>query len=117
MKGNDIFKRVLNLLGYINSRSVMADSENLLIRALDIINQICLDLKIPQISRLSDEIKADEKALEALCYGTTMLFSLIEGDNAVNKIYTDIYNAKRMTALSSKTVIEDKLPTVSYGVD
>lgn len=117
MTGNDVFERVLNLLGYINSYNAKVDKESLLNRAPQIINQICLDLKIPQINRLSDEIDANASAQEALCYGVAMLLALIEGDGDNNKVFADIYNAKRMTALSSKTVIEDKLPTVSYGVD
>ena len=117
MTGNEIFERVLNLLGYLHSHSVRADNQNLLKRAPDIINQICLDLKIPQINRLSDKIEAKAEKVDALCYGTAMLMSLIEGDGALNKIFTDIYNAKRAVVLSSKDTVEDKLPTVSYGVD
>lgn len=117
MTGNDVFERVSNLLGYSNLHTVRTDKEKLLKRAHEIINQICLDLKIPQINRLSDEISTNRLSLDALCYGTAMLFSLIEGDGKMNKIFTDIYNAKRSAALSKKDIIDDKLPTVSYGVD
>lgn len=117
MTGNKLFERVLSLLGYLNSHSVRADNENLLKRAPDVINQVCLDLKIPTISRLSDNIKASDLALEALCYGVAMIMSLIDGDGARNKIFTDIYNSKRAAVLSSTESIEDKLPTIAYGVD
>ncbi len=117
MTGNDIYRRVLGLLGYLNTNIENANDNNLLKRAPDIINQICLDLKIPQIERLSDTIKANDILLDALCYGTAMLMALIEGDGAKNQIFTQIYNSKRATALSQIEKIEDKLPFVSYGVD
>ncbi len=115
MTGNDVFNRVLNLLGYLNSCDVRTDNENLLKRAPDIINQICFDLKIPNITRLSDKIEATPQALDALCYGASMIMTLVEGDGTKNKIFTDIYNAKRALALSCTDVIEDKLPKLDYG--
>ncbi len=117
MTGNEIYKRVLGLLGYLNTNTVSGGTDNFLKRALDIINQICLDLKIPQIKLLSDKIEADAKKLDALCYGTAMLMALVEGDGAKNEIFTKLYNAKRASALSSGEKIEDKLPFVSYGVE
>lgn len=117
MTGNDVFKRALNLLGYQNSHNLRSNNESLLKVAHDVINQMCQDLKIPQINRLSDKIVADDKAFDALCFGSAMMFSLIEGDTAINKVFTDIYNAKRASALSSKEIVEDKMPTISYGVD
>ncbi len=110
MTGNEVFTRVLNLLGYLNSQTVRGDNENLLKRAPDIINQICFDLKIGSVKRLSDKINADSKKLDALCYGVAMIMALVEGDGDKNKVFTDIYNAKRAMALSSKEYVEDKLP-------
>lgn len=115
MTGNDILSRVLNLLGYLNSWNTRTDNENLLKRAPDIINQICFDLKIPNITKLSDEIEATDKSLDALCYGTAMIMALVEGDGDKNKIFADIYNAKRAAALSCKDVIRDTLPKSDYG--
>ncbi len=115
MTGNDVFNRVLNLLGYLNSYTTKTDNQNLLKRAPDIINQVCLDLKIPNITRLSDEIEASDKALDALCYGAAMIMALVDGDGVKNKMFSDIYNAKRAAALSSKDVIVDKLPNAYYG--
>ncbi len=117
MTGNDVLDRVLNLLGYAYSHNIRADADKLLNRAPDIINQICLDLKIPQICRLSDKIAAGDKAIDALYYGTAMLMALVEGDSALSKVFSDIYNGKRSAALSSKDTVEDKLPTLGYGVD
>ena len=117
MTGYDIYKRVLGLLGYLNANYTNGGNENFLKRALDIINQICLDLNIPQINFLSDKIVADDKKLDALCYGSAMLMALVESDGAKNELFAKLYNAKRSIALSSKDSIEDKLPFTSYGVD
>lgn len=117
MKGNDIYRRVLSLLGYLNSDIVIAGEQNLLKRVEDIINQICIDLKIPQIKLLSDEIKATPEAVEALCYGAAMLMALQDGDGVKNELFAQIYNSKRAAVLSKKETVEDKLPFVSYGVD
>lgn len=117
MTGNEIYRRVLGLLGYLNTNTVNASAENFLKRALDIINQLCLDLNIPQIKLLSDKIEADSKKLDALCYGTAMLMALVEGDGAKNEIFAKLYNAKRAAALSTKEKIEDKLPFTDYGVE
>ncbi len=115
MTGNDVFNRALNLLGYLNSYTTKTDNQNLLKRVPDILNQICFDLKIPNIIKLSDKIEASDKALDALCYGVAMIMALVEGDGAKNKMFTDIYNAKRAAALSSKDIIVDKLPKTDYG--
>ena len=115
MTGNDVFNRALNLLGYLNSFSVRADNENMLKMVPDIINQICFDLKIPSINRLSDKIEAANKISDALCYGVAMLMAAVVGDSDKNKLFADIYNAKRATALSSVDIIEDKLPKLDYG--
>ncbi len=117
MTGNDIYRRVLGLLGYLNTNTLTANDDNLLKRAPDIINQVCMDLKIPQIKRLSEKIEANDTAIDALCYGTAMIMALVEGDGAKNQLFTQIYNAKRSSVLSHTEKIEDKLPFVDYGVD
>lgn len=117
MTGNDIYRRVLGLLGYLNTETVIPDKDNLFKRAPDIINQICMDLRIPQIERMSDSLAANGKSIDALCYGTAMMMALVEGDGAKNRLFTQIYNSKRAAALSQKKHIQDKMPFVSYGVD
>ncbi len=117
MRGNDVYRRVLALLGYLNTDKVIAGEENLLNRVNDIINQICIDLKIPQIKLLSDEITATPETVEALCYGVAMLMALEDGDGVKNQLFAQIYNSKRASVLSKKETVEDKLPFISYGVD
>ena len=63
------------------------------------------------------EIIATEPQIEAVCYGTAMLLSLSEGETEQNRLFTQIYNAKRAAVLSEIQKIQDSLPTVSYGVD
>lgn len=109
MTGNDIYKRVINILGYTAGEKV-SDTSNLLKRFLEIVNQICIDLKMPLLSTLSDKIECTELQFSALCYGCAMLLSLIEGDGAKNQIFTGIYNSKRSSALSTCEKVEDKLP-------
>lgn len=117
MTGYDVYKRALILLGYVNSNPLNPSDENLLKRVPAVLEQICLDLKIPKIERLSDEISACDIQFEALIYGVAMMIALIEGDGAKNEIFTKIYNSKRALALSKIEMIQDKLPTISDGVD
>lgn len=117
MTGYDIYKRVLALLGYLNAADVVVGEENLFKRSLDVINQICFDLNIETINSLSCKIEANEIKIDALCYGVAMILSLIEGDGAKNKLFAQIYNAKRSKALSKSDTVQDKLPKMNYGVD
>jgi hypothetical protein len=117
MTGHDLYKRTLSLLGYMNTDTVTPEGDNLLKRLPDILEQICLDLKIPKIKRLSDNIEANDIGCEALCYGVAMMLALVEGDGAKNEIFTKIYNSKRAAALSKIEKIQDKLPITTDGVD
>ncbi len=117
MTGYDIYTRVLNISGHLNSSETTVGNQMLLERMPDIINQICLDLKIPQIKALADEIDISPKQEDALCYGTAMLLAVSESESEKNQLFTQIYNAKRAAVLSSKETVKDTLPSVSYGVD
>ena len=117
MTGNDLYKRTLGLLGYLNSNMVSANKDNLLKRATDIINQICFDLKLKTISELENTIVATSERLDALCYGVAMLLAVSEGETEKNKLFAQIYNAKRAAVLCETQSVEDKLPSVSYGDD
>lgn len=117
MTGNEIYKRTLGLLGYLDTSMVTPSGDMLLKRMPDVLDQVCFDLKIPTIKRLADEFKATEIECDALCYGTAMIVALMEGDGAKSEIFTKIYNAKRAAVLSRIEKIEDKLPTTEDGVD
>ena len=117
MTGYDIYNKVLNLSGNINHIDDGFSEQIILERMPDIINQICFDLKIPTIKALENEINATEAQIDALCYGAAMLLSLSGGETEKNRLFTQIYNAKRAAVLSEIQKIQDRLPTVSYGVD
>ncbi len=109
MSGYDIFKRAVIRLGF-------SDYENRLSsRAIEFINQICIDLKINTVERLSQEIEISDELCEALCCGVAMLLSFSEGDSEKNKLYCDLYNSKRASVLSKVCFVEDTLPKMSGG--
>ena len=117
MKGHEIYKRVLNLLGYINQDDVITDDSTLYSRALDALNQILLDLKQEEVKDLESDINIPKLSMEALVYGMAMMLSLIGCDNELNRVFTQIYNAKRSAALNEITAVKDVLPTVIEGED
>ncbi len=117
MTGNDVYIRVLNLLGYYGNESIKTNKDHFLKRFPDLMNQICLDLEIPVINKLSDRVESEGTKLDALCYGTAMLLALVEGDGAKNELFTKIYNSKRAAALATIEKVIDRLPNVSYGED
>lgn len=115
MTGNDVLKRVLNLLGYLNNDDSITSDTAIYKRAIHVINQVLLDLKQSEIEDMSCVIKISDSCREALIYGVAMMLSLIGGDGNNNSLFTEIYNAKRSAALNEVGVIVDTLPIVSEG--
>lgn len=115
MTGFEIYKRVLNISGYLNNGDMFLGEESLTVRIIGLINQVCLDLKIPKINSLGERIIAVPEKIDALCYGTAMLFALSEGNTEKSRLFTQIYNAKRTAVLSTKDLVEDTLPSVDCG--
>ncbi len=109
MSGYDLFKKALVRLSYTNSYNKLSN------KALEFINQICIDLKLPTIESLSDKIEQENEIKEALCCGIAMLLTLSEGDSEKNSIYTNLYNSKRAAVLSKVTYVEDVLPKTQNG--
>ncbi len=114
MKGSDLYKRVLNLLGYLNNDDSIASDMALYKRAIHAFNQILLDLNEKEITDLNCEIDIPQKNREALIYGVAMILSLTSGDSERNRLFADIYNAKRSAALSSTDKVSDVLP-ITFG--
>lgn len=110
MKGYDIYKKAVLRLGYNEGIN-----ERLLERTPELMNQIAADLKLPEIKNLSENVAFSSVQIEALCCGTAMLLALCEGDGAKNKLFADIYNAKRAAVLSEITCVEDTLPIAESG--
>ena len=117
MKGYEIYKRVLNLLGYINQDDIITSDDALFRRALYAMNQILADLKQDGVKDLNYDINISKSAEEALVYGMAMMLSLIGGDSELNRVFTQVYNSKRSSALSEITAVTDVLPTVVEGED
>lgn len=117
MKGFDIYKRCIVLMGYTSSDSDAISDRTLIDRFPEIINQIAMDLKAEPIESLSEDIKLSAPKQEALCYGAAMLLALTEGDGAKNQLFAGIYNAKRAAALCETDSISDVLPSIgSEGI-
>lgn len=109
MTGYDIYKKAILRLSY-------KDFENKLsVKALEFINQICTDLKLPNIESLNRNINCSPDVIEAVCCGLTMLLALSEGDSEKNIIYTNLYNSKRASVLSKIVCVEDVLPKTQNG--
>ena len=109
MKGFDIYKRAMLLLGYndiIDNSSLQTRFEE---QGSDLISQIAADLRISGIPSLSVDLSASSAQTEAI-YGTAMLLSLVEGDSSKNRIFTELYNAKRAAALKNTAEITDVMP-------
>ncbi len=115
MTGYDVLKRAMSLLGYSNENGDPAGLNKMTARCNEIINQLSNDLRFKGINSLSEELKLNDKQADALCYGVAMLLSFIEGDSAKNSVLTDIYNAKRATALAEVNIIKDQLPATDMG--
>lgn len=116
MTGFDVYNRCMALLGYTYKEDEIITGKTLKARFPEMLGQILLDLKIENVSDLSDDIPVTSKQIDAVVYGCAMLLSLSEGDADKNRIFTSLYNGKRITALSEKCLVEDTMPTTSGGV-
>ncbi len=116
MNGIEIINRAILLLGY-NRNQFIDNANEFNIRALDILNNICLDLKLPSVASLNDVIHTSEIKLSAITTGVAMLLSLLIGDSNKNIIFTGLYNAKRAMSLKETGLISDVLPYDDGGVD
>lgn len=113
MQGYDIYKRICVLLGYNTENGELSDTRAG--RMTDIINQISQDLRIEPIESLSQQMTVEPKKAEALVYGCAMMLAVSEGDASKASVYSQLYNAKRMSALCQKDIVEDTLPTNTDG--
>jgi len=104
MNGYDIFKKALVRLGLESFEQKLAE------RAEEYLNEICADLNLQSIDSLSKEINLSTEYIEALTVGLSMMFSYSEGDTQKNKLFCDLYNAKRARVLSKTEKIQDTLP-------
>ncbi len=115
MSGYDIYKKVLLRLGFNSTDNHTVLSDGRVIMAKEFINQILSDLRLDEIEDMTAKIKCSKAQGEAVCYGVAMLMALSEGDSEKNKLFTDLYNAKRASVLSEVSFIEDTLPSAENG--
>ena len=117
MTGNDLYERVMNLLGYVGNYDSITEDSVLYKRTLHVINQVLIDLKQEEISDMNCTLNMSGAHIEALIYGVAMMLSLIGGDGNLNRIFTDIYNSKRSGVLCETDTVTDLLPTPVEGED
>lgn len=115
MTGYDVMKRATSLLGYSGGEGDPAESDSAALKGLEIIKQLSMDLRFGEISSLSESLDIPQSKTEALCYGMAMLLALTEGDANKNRLFAEIYNAKRGAALAETANIKDCLPTSTVG--
>ena len=115
MTGYDIYKKACTRVGISGAGDEIISDSRLFSRTIEFINQIASDLKMNEVENLSDELSEDREKTEALSCGVAMLLSLTCGNAEKNRIYTNIYNAKRAALLAHSSFIEDKLPIAEDG--
>ena len=117
MMVNEIFDRVISLLGYSNSGGDKNGLEVLESRAVDCVNQILSDLSLEHsVSALEDSLPITGVCLDAVVYGVAMLLALTACDNEKNVLFAGLYNIKRATYKSSVNIKKDVLPFDDGGV-
>ena len=117
MTVNEIFDRVLALLGYSNKDGGYEGLEVLKSRVIDCVNQILADLETEvMVSKLNDSLPVEGVGIEAVIYGTAMLLALSICDNEKNVLFAGLYNIKRATYKSNVYQKKDALPFDDGGV-
>ena len=114
MNGYDLYEKVLIRLGYNNENTVGTD-QRFFSSFLELSNQIANDLKLAEIKDFETPLGLTAQETDALCCGTAMLLAFSEGDGNKNKLFTEIYNAKRAALLSKTDYIIDNLPFTESG--
>ncbi|MBE6749896.1 MAG: hypothetical protein E7560_01870 [Ruminococcaceae bacterium] len=114
MNGYDLYEKVLTRLGYVGGNTVNTE-QRFFSSFLELCNQIAADLKLAEIKDYEQPLELTPQEAEALCCGTAMLLAFSEGDSNKNKLFTEIYNAKRAALLSKTDYIIDNLPVTESG--
>lgn len=114
MTVNSIYNSTVKLLGYNNSYLSLEDNDILKKRAIEFVNRIGFDLfEMPPVNNFLEEITVPFGCDDALIYGLCMLISLSEGDGDKNRIFTELYNARRAKLKAQTTKITDVFPVLS----
>ena len=114
MNGYELYEKVLTRLGYNKSGTIGAE-QKFLSPFLEFANQIAADLKLAEIKNFETPLNFTAQEADALCCGVVMLMAFSEGDTDKNKLFTEIYNAKRAALLSKTDYVIDNLPVTESG--
>ncbi len=117
MTANDIFKRALTLLGYVNGNGEISGYDELKKRCIATVNIIYADLfyalgreGFKMLDNSLENVELPERVLnDVMPYGVAMLISQSENDADSQQLYASIYNKKRASVRAAKSV-EDVLP-------
>lgn len=110
MNGYEIYRKAMLLLGYGAVLEGAADDRDFEMLFSAIFRQIAADLHLPAASLADKLTECDSAVLEAAVYGAAMLLAAAHGDSSKNRAFTELYNAKRATALKKTEIISDILP-------
>lgn len=111
MTGYDIYKKTFDLLGYGDNTYSPKTSEISEKRCFESLNIILSDLKSGTVKSASEELSVSSAVSEALIYGVAMFISLGVGDGERNRLFAELYNAKRAAALAAVDYIGESLPS------
>lgn len=117
MTAYDIYERAMLIAGYTDFEGRIDNTPSRAVRALAAVNRIVEDLNIPVAANsLFDEISANSSKLDAMVYGVGMLMSLGDGDSEKNRLFAELYNAKRAGVRKCRGYITDNLPETEGGI-
>lgn len=112
MTFDKVAERVLTLTGYKNS-AFCGDINGEMITAANTIGGELKDYKA--VKTFSDETGLDGTAADALVYGICMMLTLINSDTEKNRVFAEIYNAKRAAAKCENVKIKNTLSDTLRG--
>ena len=117
MTVNDLFGKVVELLGYSCENG---DSSGLIViesRVLTAVGQILSDLGVRKApTTFTEQLEIEAKTEEALIYGTAMLLAIGTGDAEKGRFFTELYNMKRTACKSEIVKRKNVVPFDDGGV-
>lgn len=100
MKAIDIYKTGLIMSGLDGNEEFIVCETNGADQ-LFFINKVLLDLRIPTIGSIEDELDVNMYTVDAISSGIAYYLSLRASDRDRTAFLCDLYNAKRASAMSS----------------
>ena len=110
MTAKTIYDMALCLAGRDMAEDYIDDNEPLKRNALFFINQVLLEFSLGGVSSLSSKIELSKKTADAVIYGVARLIAAAVSDTDKQNELTDIFNAKRSSALSSTAFVKNRIP-------